>query len=143
RLGMIVDGTNVTVGSTPGKPEAFEVNEKYQRNGTHAEAVNRSNDVRIPLRRGEGEAACTLEVRAFNDGVGFRFVVPGPDKSRVPEEATKFTPPPGSTVWYHDLEGHYEAVHTKKAVGEAPARQWAAPPLTIRLPDRLGAAAIT
>jgi alpha-glucosidase len=40
----------------------------------------------------------------------------------VPDEATSFTVPSGSTVWSHDLNGHYEAVHDKKAIARNPGR---------------------
>jgi len=46
-------------------------------------------------------------------------------------------------VWYHDLRGHYEGVHAKKDIAQAQAGEWAAPPLTCKLPDAAGYAAIT
>src|SRR5262249_8404991 len=76
-------------------------------------------------------------------GVAFRYLLPGGEKPRVPDEATKFLLPAGSTVWYHDLNGHYEGVHEKKALAEVKADEWAAPPLTIRLPEGAGYASIT
>src|SRR5262249_10282447 len=54
RVGMMLDGVSVTTGSKPGKPETFEIREKYPRNGAHAEAVNHCKGARIPLCRGEG-----------------------------------------------------------------------------------------
>ena len=44
--------------------------------------------------------------------------------------------PAGSTVWYHGARDHYEGIHARKELGEVPADDWAAPPLTIRLPGR-------
>jgi alpha-glucosidase len=111
--------------------------------GGHATAVVRGNGVRIPVKHARSGTAYTLDVRAFDNGVAFRFLVPGGDKPRVPDEATAFTLPAGSTVWYHDLEGHYEAVHKKGDAAEVPAGQWVGPPLTARLPDRLGYVSIT
>jgi len=43
----------------------------------------------------------------------------------------------------HDLGGHYEDVHEKKGVGEVQAEEWAAPPLTFKLPESGGYASIT
>jgi alpha-glucosidase len=48
-------------------------------------------------------------IRAYNDGVAFRHVIPGNKESRIPDEDTRFVLPAGSTLWYHDLRGHYEA----------------------------------
>ncbi|HUC41984.1 MAG TPA: glycoside hydrolase family 97 catalytic domain-containing protein, partial [Gemmatimonadales bacterium] len=54
-----------------------------------------------------------------------------------------FILPAGSTVWYHDLNGHYEGTHTRKDIAEVQAGEWAAPPLTFKLPDGGGYASIT
>ena len=54
-----------------------------------------------------------------------------------------FNLPAGSTVWYHDLDGHYEGVHEKKDIEDVAEGDWAAPPLTAQLPDGLGYASIT
>lgn len=89
-----------------------------------------------------GKTPFTLELRACNDGVAFRHLIPGIG-ARVPGEATAFRLPPGSTVWSHDLEGHYEALHTRRAIADFPAGQWAAPPVTYQLPDGAGYASIT
>jgi alpha-glucosidase len=83
-----------------------------------------------------------LEVRVFNDGVGFRFSLAGAGQ-RTPDEATTFTFPAGSTVWFHDFEGHYEGIHQKKLIANVKEGDWAAPPFTIRLPAGNGYAAIT
>jgi alpha-glucosidase len=84
-----------------------------------------------------------LEARAYNDGAAFRFIAPDRGKSRVPDEATQFTLPEHSTVWFHDLEGHYEGVHVRKDIEKIEAGEWAAPPVTFKLPGGGGYASIT
>jgi alpha-glucosidase len=54
-----------------------------------------------------------------------------------------FNFPAGSTVWYHDLDGHYEGVHERKEVEDVSEGDWAAPPLTAQLPDGIGYASVT
>src|SRR6185503_17898063 len=76
-----------------------------------------------------------IEVRVFNDGIGFRHIVPGGDTNRVPDEATKFVLPAGSKVWRHGLEGHYEAAYTNSDVSTMKSGEWCAPPLTFKLPN--------
>jgi alpha-glucosidase len=51
--------------------------------------------------------------------------------------------PSGSTVWFHDFEGHYEGIHTKKEISEVKPGEWAAPPLTFKLPNDAGYASLT
>jgi alpha-glucosidase len=103
--------------------------------------VNNCSGARISIRHQNG-TDYHFEVRAFNDGVAFRFVIPGEGK-RVPDEGSTFKFPAGSTVWFHDFEGHYEGVHIRKAIGDVKDGEWAAPPLTVRLPNGAGYAAIT
>jgi alpha-glucosidase len=83
-----------------------------------------------------------LEVRAFDDGVAFRHIVPG-DGARTPDAAIEFTIPAGSIVWHHDLRNHYESVHKRDSIESISARQWIAPPVTFQLPGGAGYAAIS
>ncbi|HKB01695.1 MAG TPA: glycoside hydrolase family 97 catalytic domain-containing protein [Gemmataceae bacterium] len=142
RLGLTVDGADLGQGAAVGSPEPYAIDDKHPLHTGHALAVAHSNGIRVPVKHPKTGTAYTLDVRAFNDGVAFRFVVPG-DGPRVPDEATAFTLPAGSTVWFHDLEGHYEAAYKKADVSVVPAGQWVGPPLTARLPDNLGYVSIT
>jgi alpha-glucosidase len=134
-LGIVVDGVHLGQGVELGKPDAYRVHERYATRGVHAEAVNHGHGAKVPVRHLASKTGWTLEVRAYDDGVAFRYVVPGEGKPRVPDEATAFRIPAGSTAWYHDLEGHYEGVHVRKPIDDVKPGQWAAPPLTIRLKD--------
>jgi alpha-glucosidase len=142
-LGVVVDGTNLATGAAVEATETYRLDEKYAVLGGHSQAVNRCNGARVALKHTASKTAYTLEIRAFNDGVAFRFVIPGGERARVPDEATTFTVPEGSTVWYHGVDGHYEGVHTKKGIAEVAGGAWVAPPLTIKLPKDQGFAAIT
>jgi alpha-glucosidase len=51
--------------------------------------------------------------------------------------------PAGSTTWTHDLHGHYESMYVKRPIEDVPAGDWAAPPLTYKLPGAGGYASIT
>ena len=144
-LGIAVDGTNLSQGATIGAVESQKADETYPWYGVHAVATNRFNGARIAARHGESGTTYTIEVRAFNDGIGFRFIVPGRDaQSRVPDAATSFRVPDGSVVWVADLNrGHYEEVQTRKLATDVAAGEWAAPPMTVKLPGGLGYASIT
>jgi alpha-glucosidase len=135
-LSILVDGVDLGQAIEAGKVEAYHGNDRYPVRGVHAEAAGRFRAARITLSR------CMLDVRAFDDGIAFRWVVPG-SGSRVPDEATAFALPAGSTVWYHDLNGHYEGTHAKKDISEVQAGDWAAPPLTFKLPGGAGYGSIT
>src|SRR5437016_12042411 len=142
RLGIMVDGVDLCQDSPITKIERYRVFEKYPARGVHSVTTDNCNGAKISLRHNASKTDYVLDVRAYNDGIAFRFVVPG-SGSRVPDEGTAFTIPAGSTVWFHDFEGHYEGIHQKKAVADIKDGEWAAPPLTIKLPNRAGYAAIS
>jgi alpha-glucosidase len=142
-LGIVIDGLDLGQGVEIGRAERYRMNERYAWRGVHSEAVNRCNGAKISLKHRKSGVGFTMDVRAFNDGVAFRFVVPGDEKPRVPDETTAFMLPAGSAVWYHDFEGHYEGRHVRKEISEVKPGEWAAPPLTIKLPGREGYASIT
>ncbi|HKC64856.1 MAG TPA: glycoside hydrolase family 97 N-terminal domain-containing protein [Pyrinomonadaceae bacterium] len=143
RMGIVVDGVDLGHGIEVGRVERYRVREKYPSRGVHSEAVNDCNGAKISAHHKESRTDYTIEVRAFNDGVAFRYIVPGENKERVPDEATAFTVPAGSIVWFHDFEGHYEGIHKRKEIADVKENDWAAPPLTIKLPEGLGYAALT
>ena len=140
---MTLNGLNLSRGVEVGKADAYRVDEKYPWRGMHAEAHNHCNGVKIPIEHVKDRIDYVLEVRAFDDGIAFRHIVHGEGKLRVPDEATTFLMPAGSTVWYHDLEGHYEGVHSRKEIADVKEGDWAGPPVTIKLPNGHGYAAIT
>ena len=141
-LGITVDQVNLGAGAAIGKAESYQVNETYPWYGAHSTAVNRANGVRVAITHTPSRTAYTLEIRAYDDGVAFRHLVPG-GGTRVPDEASAFRLPEGSTLWYHDLENHYEGQHVRKGLRAVPPGAWLAPPVTIQLLQGNGFAAIT
>jgi alpha-glucosidase len=140
RVGIIVDGVELSQNATLTSVERYRLRESFPSRCIHSVGKNLCNGARISL--GSLDKRCVLDVRAFNDGVAFRFVVPGSGR-RVPDEATTFVAPAFSTVWFHDFQGHYEGIHKKKALSEVTDGEWCAPPLTIKLPASAGYAAIS
>lgn len=141
-IGIVVDQANLAEGVEFGKPETYKVNRTYPWNGAHSTAIDNCNGAKVPLTHRQFRTAYTLEIRAYNDGIAFRHVVPG-EGSRVPDEATAFRLPEGSTLWYHDLEDHYEGTYVRKGLRAVPPGGYLAPPVTFQLPQGAGYAAIT
>jgi alpha-glucosidase len=143
-LHMSVDGNEITAGIKTGKTRRFTANETYPLFGLHSEARNSYNGSVTAVVNLKSGTKYSIEVRVFNDAVAFRFVVPGKtDILRTPDESTVFRLPGKSMTWYHDLYMHYEGVHVKKLTDTIPAGQWAAPPLTVKLPEGAGFISIT
>ncbi len=141
-LGIVVDKVNLAEGVEIGKAEHYKVDEKYPWYGNHAIAVDNCNGARVAVTHLKSRTAYTIELRAYDDGIAFRHIVPV-EGSRVPDEATAFRLPAGSTLWYHDLEDHYEGQHVRKGLRAVPPGGWLAPPVTFMLPERAGYGSIT
>jgi len=141
-LGIIVDRVNLAAGAELGQAGRYQVDESYPWYGNHSMVANRCNGMRVAVKQTAPRAEYTLEVRAYNDGIAFRHIVSGAG-TRVPDEATAFRLPAGSTVWYHDTNDHYEGTHVRKSLAAVPQGQWIAPPLTFKLPGATGYASIS
>jgi alpha-glucosidase len=143
-LDMRVDGYDLSSGVIFNGWEPYSTDETYPWHGAHSMAVNRSQGVSVSLTHDLSQISYLLEIRAFNDGVAYRHVIAGAaDAVRVPNEYSKFILPAGATVWYHDLDGHYEAEYDRQDVAEVKAGQWAGPPVTFKLPGNAGYGSIT
>ena len=125
-LGVSVDGVNLADGAKLGKSQRMP-------------RLQGCNGTSVSV---QSKTPYEIQIRACNDGVAFRHVVPGKG-TRTPDEATEFRVPASSTVWYHDLEGHYEALHKKQQASEVLAGQWMAPPVTWQLSAGAGYASVT
>jgi alpha-glucosidase len=137
---FMVDGVDLVSAPKLAGSETYEINERYPWRGVHSTASNHCRGIKIEVK---GKVDHLFEARVFNDGLAFRHILPGNDTARVPDESTTFMLPEGSTVWYHDLGGHYEAVHQHKDIASMDKGQWAAPPVTFMLPRNAGYASIT
>ena len=133
---MVLNGVSITNDAKFGKVQSYLIDEQYATRGVHALALNKCNGVKIPVTNTKTNLTYTIEVRAYNDGVAFRFLIPGADdKWYTPDEATVFKLPVATTVWYHDFYWHYEGIHAKKDIAKVGKGEWAAPPVTFRLPS--------
>ena len=142
-LSIGVDGVNLTESSQLVGTETYRVRETYPSRGVHSQAINAFRGTTLALRHTPSDTEYELQVRVFDDGIAFRFVIDGDSQHRVPEETSEFTLSADSQVWYHDFHDHYEGTHVRKRIADVGPGEWAAPPLTIKLPDGWGYAAIT
>ena len=143
-LSLTVDGYDLASGVIFNNATRATVHETFPGHGAHSTATNHCHTATLSLGHDLSFTTYMLEIRAFNDGVAYRFIVPGAENvSRVPDEFSNFVLPTGTTVWFHDLDGHYEAAYEKHDIAAVQAGQWAGPPLTFRLPGGAGCGAIT
>jgi len=141
-LAFTLDEVVLTRNATVGEVTRTQAREAYPWRGVHATAVSHYNGVRAAVTHQPSKTTYTLDIRAFNDGVAFRHLVPAADGPRTPDETTAFTLPAGSTVWLHSFDSHYESA-PQKVDAAALTDQFTGPPLTVKLPQGRGYVAIT
>jgi len=141
-LGIRLDGVDLGRGARITGVERYSTDESYPWRGVHSPARDRSRGARLSVAHEAKPGAFLLELRVFDDAAAFRFVVPG-EGLRVPDAASAFRLPPGSTAWYHGARDHYEGLYERKQPSEVPPGEWAAPPVTFRLAGGAGYGSIT
>src|SRR3989442_13551404 len=77
QLGILVDGVDLCRDRTITKIARYRVFEKYPARGVHSVTTDNCNAAKISLRHNASKTDYVLEVRAYNDGIAFRYVVPG------------------------------------------------------------------
>jgi alpha-glucosidase len=137
---MSVDGISITKNVAVIKTERYSRKETYAVLGAHATANDDCNGAVVSMTAGGGAIKTTLDIRVFNDGAAFRHTVAAERPTMTPAEATVFTIPAKSDVWYHDMNMHYESVHQKKKMEEVQKGEWLAPPATFKTPGGFYAA---
>jgi alpha-glucosidase len=142
-MGVTVDGLNLGEGVVVGDENRYDGDETYAWRGVHSTAVNHFQGTKVAITHKKSGTKYTIELRAFDDGIAFRYIIPGQARRVVNGESTKFVLPARSTVWHHDFHMHYEGIHSKSDVAEIKPETWVAPPLTVKLPHDLGYAAIS
>jgi alpha-glucosidase len=140
-LGIIIDGTDLGDGARIVKSDRYQFDETYAWYGVHSPAVNHATRARVTVRHRSG-TTFVVEANAFDDAVAFRLLVDGAGR-RVPDAATSFRLPADGIVWSHGLRDHYEALYEQRKISELADGEWAAPPITVKLPGDRGYAAIT
>ena len=140
-LGILLNDVDLGRGAMLDRVERYRVDETYPWRGARSQAVNRANGMRVRVTHDAG-VQYTVDVRVANDSVAFKHLVPGTGR-RVPDGGSMFTFPGGSVVWSHGLRDHYEAVYERRLIEDVPEGDWAAPPITVKLPGGGGYAAIS
>ena len=142
-LGVTVDGKTLGLKVKIEPPAHREISTSYPWRGVKSRAVNHCNSYDVPIVNQAGGLTWTLEVRVFNDGMAYRYRIPGTGRRRVEREATCWQLPGGTSVWYQTNTASYEGVYNKSKPEDIPleseGRQGKRPvflgcPVTVELP---------
>lgn len=103
----------------------------------------RFNEAIIPLRQTENGIRVNFIIRAFNDGVAFRYEflqIPSQATFELEDEGTSFTPRPNPNVIAMFLENYttsHEALYTNVQLGKLPANKLMALPVLFEYPGEV------
>ncbi len=143
-LGITIDGVDLGQSAAVGEATVREIDEQYPWRGVKAEAVHRCRAYSLPLRHAASGLEWQLEVRVFDDGLAYRYRVPGHGARTVHGEASGWVLPEEAGVWYQTNTGDYEGVYQRGRCGEIPLHRQTdrgteavhiGPPVTVELPE--------
>jgi len=140
---FVLDGADVAQGVELHEPAPYQVAESYAWRGNHVRATNACNGATFEMTHAASGLTYTLELRVYDDGAAFRFLVPAGANPRVADEGTTFRLPAGSIVWRQDLANHYLGLPARRLISELGQGDWVAPPLAFKLSGEGGYGLIT
>lgn len=134
-LGIVVDGRDLGRKPKLRKPGRKRHVEPFMTRGVRSVGTNRWNAARIPVSLDGGKFVWTLEMRVFDGGFAYRYVVPGGGCRTVTGEKSGWSLPDGAVVWYQSRLGHYEGDYNSCAVEVVPRAAAMGMPVVFRLSD--------
>jgi len=117
-LGITVDDITYGALEKMGKETRGKIDERYPWRGVKSEVLNQCNTLLVDLD--SGGHAWQLEARAYDDGVAFRYSVPGVGSRTVKGELTRWTIPEKIEAWYHTATKHYEGEFSRSRISQIP-----------------------
>lgn len=127
--GIVTDRADLTSGLRLLERTDRTVSEHYTTTvGKERERSASMTESRFALA-GAGGARVDLVVRASDDGVAYRYVLPDPDGVTVRHEASSFRLPGDATAWLSPYVPNYERTHTENTAAAAPTGDYAYPSL--------------
>lgn len=143
-LGVTVNGTNLGSGVTIGSATACSTNQMFSsRHGIHAMGVDQYQGQIITLNHAASGLTCSLNVRAYSNGVAFRYEFTGPATKNITAESSSFVIPDNSTVWSQNGTSVYEGVYSGTNITAMANNSVMGPPVTIQLQGANGFLALT
>ncbi|MDF2925084.1 MAG: Retaining alpha-galactosidase precursor [Paenibacillaceae bacterium] len=103
-VGNMAYGTNVELLSARYSTSEFE----FPVRGVHKLARTACNELRLAFRQQGADSPFFMEVRAYDDGIAYRYTVPGAGAQHVGQEASSWTLPADTTVWFFERNSQWK-----------------------------------
>ncbi len=155
RIGISIDGFDLGSGVSLSAPKITQVDDTYATRGKHAVARNHYTSAIYDVGHRQSNKNYRLEFRIYDDGVAYRYSVPGAGVQHVDGESSSWKVIAGATAWYFErltkgwklksyagqwLSTAIENLHTATPKKIGPVQ---GTPIVLKLPNDLGFAAIT
>lgn len=142
-LGATIDGVDLGDGVELGDVETTSADERYPWRGVHGEARNHFEGAVIDVRHLESATDYQLELRVFDDGVAYRYIVPLADDAdggaaaerTIGQEASAWRLPAECDLWTQPETGNYEGVYQKTPAADLQADAVMGFPVTVCYAD--------
>jgi alpha-glucosidase len=110
------DGNWIAAGLSKTSETKQAVNETYQLPfGKRSTYTNYYNGLKVELKSAKGESG-RLEMRAYNDGLAFRFILTRPGDIQVHNEYTQFNVGANKTVYVQKWDKAYEGFYDQRTL---------------------------
>jgi alpha-glucosidase len=144
RLGITVNGTDLGNGAALGSSTTSSANETFpSRHGIHTLATNHYAAERITVQHAASGRTYFLNVRAYNNGVAFRYEFTDGTSKNITAESSSFVLPANSTVWSQGETSNYENYYTGTEITSLADNTVMGPPVLVQLDGTAGYVALT
>lgn len=137
-IGVVVDGKDLGARSSWSNPQLTTIDETFPWRGNKSEARNHCNQMTADMKHGKSGTKWQLQIRAYDDGAAWRYLVPGTGEMKVTGESTAFTLPENSRAWCQTNTGSYEGFYTAYVIKRNdmnPLPPRVGMPVTVELPS--------
>jgi alpha-glucosidase len=142
-LGITLDGADLGQGVTLGEPQGSQEQSYYSWRGAHSTATNSYLSLVIPVTNAPAHTSYSIEFRAFDTGVAFRYAIPGKGQRTISGERSAFVVPAESLVWIQTNISNYEGLYELRRPEEIPHSTDIGMPMTVVLPGGGGYLALS
>ncbi|MCO4697051.1 glycoside hydrolase family 97 catalytic domain-containing protein [Streptomyces sp. RO-S4] len=128
-LGIVTSAADLTSGLGPVSRHTRQVTERYSMTtGKQLRRTARMTETRFTFA-GRGGARLGLVVRVADDGVAYRYVLPGSGTVTVEREASAFRLPGSAQAWLTPYSPNYERLYAPATAADADTGAYAYPAL--------------
>lgn len=127
-LGMKFNGRNYTDLKFVKAGKTSSINEKYPMpTGKKSQCENHANECAYVFSSADGEII--VRMRAYNDGITFRYEVEGLSSNTVADETTVFNLEQATNRWIQTYDPGYERYFPLQTIDRIQQRNWSLPAL--------------